>query len=223
MEVVGRVELDRNGNGSFKFRRMSPDPPVVVQPGAATMTPPTVDEVHAKILADGWQIHASRIPLTNNDVKIQVSNVQRQHALNLIPGPNGTWSVAAWQRLMSVLSKEKGSKFKQNNAMLALPAPEMLALPAPEVLTEVSPVVPPEVSPDEPEPEEDAVDSDHSDSDSGSDSGSDSDDSEKDKKKVHVDMVQVLQQEKQQLLLRIGDVEDEMASRAHQNYTISKV
>ena len=99
MDVVGRVSMNGNGPGTFQFRRKSPDPPVVVQPSSSHMLPPSVEVVKARILADGWQLHASRTPLTNTDMKIQISNVQRQPALKLVPEPKGSWSDDAWQKL----------------------------------------------------------------------------------------------------------------------------
>ena len=96
--------------------------------------PPTVEEVHAKVVSEEILVHHTRIPLQRCDIQIMIGNIQKKY--KLVPGPDGAWTPCAWDALKEILEKAKRQRRRLDaDGQLALPAPPapvpMLALPAP--------------------------------------------------------------------------------------------
>lgn len=130
MQVFGSVTLRPDGSASLQLRPVGAAP--APQPGPDggevemdATKPPKAREVLNMITDGEIEMHSSRADITTMQIGVMLSNVQRM--LNLVPGPNGTWTDDAWARLFSILRGQKRQRQGLMNG-LALPAP---ALPPP--------------------------------------------------------------------------------------------
>jgi hypothetical protein len=78
--------------------------------GAQVPTPvprnvPSALDVLSRLHSDELALHPSKVPMTKSAILIAMSNTQRQ--LKLTPGPAGTWSDEAWNRLAAWLQAEQ--------------------------------------------------------------------------------------------------------------------
>ena len=119
------VRFGADGTANL-FLRATQNPPAASAPAPTEgMQVPTPAKVFAAIGAGDVMLHASRQNLSASDIKIMISNIQRQLGL-----PRSLWSSLAAHRLKGVL---EGAKRQRTSTMvnLALPVAPALALPAP--------------------------------------------------------------------------------------------
>ena len=135
---------NQDGTVDLKLRPALPVP--VCQPGQ--MPVPSVAQVKDMVDKDGAVVHASRNPLIDSEVKVEISNIQGRvfKKLHVIVAPDGGWSQKAWDQLKDWLQKPKRNRAKKSGtgALLALPAPPVLVLPAPAEALLALPVPPEE-------------------------------------------------------------------------------
>ena len=85
-------KIRRNGSGIFRFAASRADN-INVHFSAA---PPSPEEVRQRAMSENWNIHASKVCMTDQDIHVHRNNIQKQ--LNLRVGAEskgGTWSDVA--------------------------------------------------------------------------------------------------------------------------------
>ena len=121
------------GRLEFDFVDAQPVPGVVLE------TVPTPDQVRTKV-----DIHASRMPIGDNDIRVALHNIQNN--LGLETGRKGGWTAEAWESLRQILRKPKqtrGLARLAQSGMLALPAPVNGMIVGPSPAPSLLPLPPP--------------------------------------------------------------------------------
>lgn len=157
---------------------MVPPPGVAIEavaavpPGRVTEKPPTTLQVRAAMATEAWELHPSRDPVLDGDIKIAISNAQ--HQLDLLKGPQGEWSEAGWDKLRVWAAARKRTRTTKAAAAQGMRMIQNVALDA--VVPDPPPLPPPaEEPPSDDDSDAKSGSGSDSDSDSGSNSGSDSD------------------------------------------------
>ena len=122
MKVTGVVTFSKHGEAVLRLQPAMPTT-VRVPEQDTPLQPPSCDEVQNRIRTDAWEVHASRLPLAADSVKIMVSNTQQ--CLSLRRGPQGGWSEEAWAKLRALMAKAKRER-KSTTQLLSLLPPQVL-------------------------------------------------------------------------------------------------
>ena len=137
MLVSGVVQIRPDGTARLELAAVDRQSAQPAQTGQGAQVPevPTVQSVFDMIQGGDLELHATRGSITKSEIRIAMSNIQRQ--LKLLPGPNGNWNDECWERFRSWLQAQKRPRRTASTPLLALPAPPLMALPPPP-LTEAA-------------------------------------------------------------------------------------
>ena len=136
MEIVGSVQIFADGTATLQLRPAAapapapaPPPPVVQ---AALEPVPGTDYIMGLLQSGALLIHPTKASVQRNDIRVAVSNVQRQ--LHLAPGLLGGWTPEAWDRLKNWLlaaKRQRLGKAPDPDQLETLPRPAVPGLATP--------------------------------------------------------------------------------------------